>query len=520
MVLRKFCGRCVKVEEAEFRTDINFVSGLIVLLVTILINFFLSPYIVNKLGEEANGFVQLANNFIMFTSLITLSMNSMGGRFISFHYHKDKYEEVNHLYSSLFIGNIIIIGILIIPVVAFVANMEDIISISKVSTEDTQLLFLFAFINFFIMQFVEIFNISAYVMNRIYITNMLSAASKILNVLLLCSLFGFFKVKMYYVSLASLVASTILLCSSYTVRKRIFSRAKISWKYFDFHVIIRLLRSGIWNTINQCGNILMMGLDLLLTNLFIGASEMGVLSVAKIVPNVITQMVSTINNTFAPSLTIAYASGNKEALVKQIKSSIKLSTLLVSTCIMLLCVFGESFYRLWIPALDASRLNVLSVITCMAFIPLAGPTVLYNVFTTMNRLAGNSITFTIGGIINCILVYLLIKNTNLGIFAVAGVSSCVQICRNLCFVIPYAAKILELKWYTFYKDVFISILCGASCFLIGSIVKWCIDPYTWMSLCVSVSTAGILMLIINGSIFLTRYEKKAILCKIRMRINK
>ena len=45
-------------------TTINLISGIGVLIINVCISFFLSPYIIRTIGVEANGFVNLANNFI------------------------------------------------------------------------------------------------------------------------------------------------------------------------------------------------------------------------------------------------------------------------------------------------------------------------------------------------------------------------------------------------------------------------------------------------------------------------
>ncbi len=39
--------------------------------------------------------------------------------------------------------------------------------------------------------------------------------------------------------------------------------------------------SGIWNSVNQCGHLLLTGLDLLLSNLFVSPYAMGVVAVSK-----------------------------------------------------------------------------------------------------------------------------------------------------------------------------------------------------------------------------------------------
>ena len=106
------------------RTLFTLFTSMFAIVVTIATNFFLSPYIVETLGEEANGFTQLANNFVNYASLITVALNSMAGRFITLHYYKGNKEESNKFYSSVLIANLAIICFLIIPAAILLLKLE------------------------------------------------------------------------------------------------------------------------------------------------------------------------------------------------------------------------------------------------------------------------------------------------------------------------------------------------------------------------------------------------------------
>ena len=57
------------------KTIINLICSLMVLATNIIINFWLSPFIVKNIGVEANGFVTLANNFVTYAQLIVTALN-------------------------------------------------------------------------------------------------------------------------------------------------------------------------------------------------------------------------------------------------------------------------------------------------------------------------------------------------------------------------------------------------------------------------------------------------------------
>ena len=90
------------------QTIINIVAAVLNMLVMTLISFVLSPYIVDTLGVEANGFVGLAQNFISYAALISTALNSMGSRFMMMAYYNDEQEKFRRYYSSLLLTNLLL----------------------------------------------------------------------------------------------------------------------------------------------------------------------------------------------------------------------------------------------------------------------------------------------------------------------------------------------------------------------------------------------------------------------------
>ena len=172
------------------KTLLTLFTSMFAIVVTIATNFFLSPYIVETLGEEANGFTQLANNFVNYASLITVALNSMAGRFITMHYYKGDKEESNKFYSSIMIANVAIICFLIIPALILLFKLESVINIENSNVLYVKLLFAFVFGNFFVAQINSVLGIITYVSNKQYIVNTINSAKTVLNALCLLLFFS------------------------------------------------------------------------------------------------------------------------------------------------------------------------------------------------------------------------------------------------------------------------------------------------------------------------------------------
>ncbi len=287
---------------------------------------------------------------------------------------------------------------------------------------------------------------------------------------------------------------------------------------FDFVAVKELVSSGVWSLVTRLGSLLTDGLDLFITNIFINATAMGVLSLAKTIPALISSIVGSLVSVFSPNFTILFAQGKQKELHIAVRQSIKIMSVLANLPIIVLIVCGQRFFELWQPTQDAKMLQVLSLLTCAGLIFNGGINCIYDIFVVVNKLKVNAIALTVSGLLSTGIVFVLLKITDLGIFAVAGVSTCIIIVKNLLIVVPYGAKCLNMKWYELYPDVIKPVLFVA----VGSVIcvfatHWLTDG--WISLLFSCAITGILSLGIGYFIILGKEERNyvngIILTKVR-----
>ncbi len=497
------------------QTAINLATGIFTMLVSLGINFFLSSYIVSELGEEANGFSQLANNFVTYASLLTLAFNSMAGRFISVSYHENDFKRMKSYFSSVIICNMVVIFILLPISVMTIQNLERLIVIENADIQHVKYLFSCVFINFFANIVISIYSISTFVLNKIYIHNLLKAFQTALNGILLLVFFSVLQPKIYYVSLCAMLMTLIVMPLYVVIQKKLMPQLHFSFHDFRIDAVKQMLKSGIWNTVNQGGNLLMTGLDLLLANLFVSPAMMGLLSVAKVVPNAIINLATTLNTNFAPEIVMQFAKHDRDAMLHTLRSNMKISSVLISIPIVIFCSFGVAFFSLWVPSLDPKALTILSLLTCLALIPTAGTQTLYNVFTATNKLKVNSLAFVGTGLLNIGIVYHLLRHTALGIYAIAGVSSILTIFRSVIITLPYTAKLMNLPWYEFYKDMGLSMICAGINYCISIIVQMLFSTTNWIMLLVAIIITCILTLIADSFVILNHEDRDHLIGRMR-----
>ena len=451
------------------KTIINLICSISVLITNVIISFFLSPYIVKHIGVEANGFVTLANNFVTYANLIVTALNSMAARFITVEYVKKNYKKANLYYNSVFWGNLIV-------------HLENMIDVSSNLIWDVKILFSFIFFNFFITTGAPNWECGTYISNRLdrqYIPNMIVAIFRCIFLFL------------------------------------IFAR-ECSWK-----VIKELVGAGIWNSISSVGNILLSGLDLIICNVMLGATQMGILSLSKLLPNYMQQLSGAIQGAFAPELTINYATGNKEAVLSDISRAMKITSIIVTVPIMVIIIMGDKFFALWVPTQDAKLLQILSILSILGYMFTSGTQILYNVFTTVNKVKTNSVAMLLSGIISTVITLFLINFTDKGIYAVAGVSTFVNLIRNMTFTVPATAKYLGFKWYQFFPQVGMTVFSSILLVVLGYLIKPYLLAESWIQFFLAVIILGIMGIIVNMVLILNKNERtylfEIVMSKIKIR---
>lgn len=500
---------------------INMFANTLNLIANLAISFFITPIIIGKLGSESYGFVTLSNNFVNYISLITVALNSVSGRFITIKIHRNDYKGANIYYNSVLVANIVLTGILIVPSVIFIYNLEKLINISPSLVVQVKLLFALVFFSFFISIIGNVYYVATFARNRLELSAMRNMGLNVFRSVFLIAIFSIFKPNILWIGATSVIVSVLTVIVNYSLSKKLLPQLKINIKGFKLYAVKELLSSGCWNTLSQLGQTLLNGLDLLLTNLFVSPALMGVLAVSKTVPDVLGSIAGTLVSAFSPSYTILYAQGKIDELLKDIKQSIKIVGLIFGIPLGGWVVLGYEFFSLWVPTEDTALLYKLSIISSLGLLVNGGVSCIFNIFSVTNKLKVNSISLIVSGLLNSLIVLILLKTTNLSIYAVAGVSVVILIFRNLFVTIPYAAKsCLGQKWYFFYVDVLKTIINTAFVCAIGFVVKKLIPVTTWGELILDAIIIAVISLFAEFIFLLKKEEKKIILMKLTSSLNK
>lgn len=503
------------------RFVVNLISNFFSALSGVGISFFLTPYIVEHLGKEAYGFFPLSNNFIMYAGIITTALNSMSSRYITISLEKKDMKAVNTYFNSVLFGNILIsLGFIFISALFcfFIAHILD-IPINLFN--DVRLLFIFIFISLVINVSSAVFQVTAFALNRFDKLAFISIISNVLKLGALITLFSLFTPRIYFLGVAAVLTALYMFVANYRLTKKLLPEIQIDWAFFSKSALYIVLGSGIWNSVMAMSNVINTQLDLLIANHFFGASGMGFLSLTKFIPNAIYILLGIIVPIFLPEMLKAYAQNDMGKLKKTLNLSFQAIFLVVLVPLSVFFVYGEVFFKLWLPTQDAHALHILSVITLVPFIVHGTIETVYHVFVITNKLRMASFWGVFISILNFVLVIILCLYSSLGVYAIPVAALISGVFSHLTFTPLYAAYCLqESRWYFFKK-----ILRGLAGFtlLVGISYGWkqlhLFEINNWMMFIINSFIIGSLLLLVTFFMNFDRATRSTIFGKIRQKVN-
>lgn len=493
----------------SLNTYINIITSVGVMAVNLFISFWLSPYIIRTIGVEANGFVSLANNFVTYANLVVTALNAMAARFITIAYIQQDYKKANMYYNSVFWGNLIIVAVLLLPATYLVVKLENFIDVPADILLDVKILFSLVFLSFFVRTGFPNWDCGTAITNRMDLSYIPNMATSLLRCMMLVCMFTIWEPHVWYVSFTSMVIGfvTLVIAGYYTHKLTPELKVDLRKPICSWSAVKELVGSGIWSSIASSGNMLLSGLDLLICNTFIGATSMGILSLSKTLPNLLIQFSDSIRGAFGAELTIAFATGDRESLHRSLTRAMKITSVVVTIPAAGIVVMSDAFYALWVPTQDAKMLQTLTTLAILSYLINSGVVILFNVFSTVNKVKYNSMAMIASGLGSIIVTLLLIYFSDWDLYAVAGVSSVATICKNLFFTVPVASRLLGYKWYRFYPQVGTSALCAMLIIIIGAIVRSVMPVDTWLSFFLACIVIGILGMGTNLLIVLSKEER-------------
>ena len=487
---------------------VNTIATALNLVIQFGINFFLTSYLVRTVGSTAFGFWGLANNVVNYALIITTALNSMAARYIGIDYHRGNMRQASGYFSSVFIADLLFALIILLPSCIAILYIDRLISVPVDLLSDVRTLFYIVFANMCCNVVFAVFGCAFIIKNRLDLSSTINIISSIMKAALLVMLYWKFRPSIVYLGTATLCTSLFVAVSGVIFTKRITPELKLHYSYSSFDSVKTIVSSGVWNSLNQLSIVLLQGLDLLIANLFINATAMGLISVAGMIPGVISTCIFALANVFTPRFLELYSLKHYNDLFYELKKSVKLLTVITSIPISFLVSFGLAFYRLWIPSADVDSIYILSILVAM---PLFSGGILSSanyLYTVADKVKWQAIILLITGVMNVVIVFILLKTTNLGMYAIVGVSATIGLIRNIFFNGPLGSHCTNHGYTALWPDMFKSYGCLIGCIVLCSMINQLVELDSWVKLIVVGGSSSLSMTFLISFVLLSREQRR------------
>ena len=487
----------------------NIFSNWAMMFVSMIIAFFMSPFLVHNLGKEQYGIWALVLSIISYSGFLDAGMRQSLARYIPKYYAVKDYLKLNQVLSSTeaiyaLAGTLVIIGTLIIAF--FFADVFNV-------TEELLPVLRITLILIGLNEAIRFFFITRSALgpfHRYDIGNAIDILSAIANALIIVYFIG----KGYeLITLAIITIATALI--KFIIRsvyqKRLVPEVEYKIKYIDRQTIRELFEYGLVSFFIVIAWLVIFSSDNIIIGIFQTTTDVTYYSIALTLITYLRTLMSSIGVPLVPAVSHLDATSNLDEINDLfIKLSNYLYYLSTTICVGII-LFGSNFIYLWMGPDFQKTVNILHILIVPAAIYLP-------------QVTSNSILLGIGK--HRPLLYLLIGEATSKItlsliliqfWGIYGVAIGTAIPQTIIYLFIYPRlyhKITKASLSRFYLNSLRMIIASVifTC-PIGLLIKYYLLFDGWLGFAAAVSAVGIASGIGFWWKILTSYDKTRIVTK-------
>ena len=489
--------------------SINMIANIVSYSTNILVAFVLTPYLINKLGKETYSFYPIANTIVNYMAILMNAMNSIASRFVTISIVRNETEESNKYFSSTLAANLIMSAVVAIPMIVIVLFLEHFMDVPINSLAAVRTLFILMFTSTLINITATVFGIATFAKNRIDLRSLRELIVALVKLALYVLLYKFFPPSIVYVGVVILSTGVLNLIIQFIYTRKLLPEIHISVSYFSVRHVKELLASSCWTAVNSFGNQLLVGMSLILANVFYGANASGAYSIVNTVPQFLSGIISMMIGVFYPVITYAYAQKNKNELIASVKKSQRFVGVFGCSVATVFAALSKEFFILWTPNENANELAMYTYIIIIPYFFISCLWTLTNMNIIMNKVKIPAIITMLFGVLNIVLTFGSYKFLDVGLISLPIISTFLQVMWVGIFIPQYVNQQLCLPAKSFYGVLIRAVPCSIVLFFTIRFVKGFVNiTNSWISFILYGGFCGVIALIIFAMVI---FEPKKVL---------
>lgn len=460
---------------------INIITNILVFLLSVVINLFLTPFYIDTVGIEGLGLLRLALTIPMYTSLVTIFISGAVTRYLVIALQQHNIKQANSILSTSFLSLVLLIVVLIPVMLLIFLNLDLFLNVPINFQNEVFLLFVAVFSASMISLIGSVFMIPAQAYNRLEIVNVVGIVTTVVQTGLIVLLLSYFPKIISLVGVAFIVGAVISMALAVIVWKKLAPELHIRFSFLQKNTFLEISGTGSWLIVNHLGTLLFLYVDLLIVNMFFGAESTGEYSIGLQWSMLLRTMAGVFASVLTPIILISYAKNHLSRLLTVSRMGVKFMGLILALPIGLIAGFAAPLLTLWLGEEYAVLAPLLWLMLGHLVINLS-VTPLFALNTAYNRVKFPAIVSVLMGVLNLILAIWISIMYDYGIYGVALAGAIVLTLKNTIFIPVYSAKIMGVSNFTFLKEMAVGALFALGVFLIAWYVGESFSITSWLEL--------------------------------------
>ncbi len=412
---------------------------------SIVIAFFMMPFILHTLGDKMYGLWVFIGAFMGYMNYLDLGISSAVGRFVSRAIGRDDVDEVNTVISTSFILYLII-GVVVFLLTILLVICSRFFVQSPDELRIVRILILMAGLNLSIGFPTRSFGGVIHAHLRYEVTAGIRLTELLLRNILIVIFFnlGYRIVTLgFIVFCVSLLTYVLWIYFAFSVEKRL----RLNTTLFDRRRIREIFSYGIYSFIGRLAHILVHRVDSVVIASFVGLSAVAHYSIAATLVTYFSTFLFRSLGLIGPVFSQDEGRGNYEEIRRKLLLTTKISIYMTCFIGAMVLLYGKHFIVRWMGADYVDAYTVLVILippTVIMLMQQPSTSVLYNI-SRHKFLAWSG---ALEGICNLILSILLVKNY--GIVGVAIGTAIPMFVLRFCIQPIYVCHVLNISRWKYY----------------------------------------------------------------------
>lgn len=457
------CMDVAVVARGRSRLALNLLANAANVVVNLFVGIWFTRYLIDRLGVSAYGLVPLVSQVVSYLSLLTLSLNSTVGRYLTISLERGDVEAANRYFNTSVFGSLFASGVLLVPGILISLRPDSILYIPTQHLTSTRWLVSTTVGAFIVGLIISPFEVASFCRNRFDLRNLVSVSAVLVRVGVVLVLFSLLGASLSGVAAGILSGAVVAAIVALVVWGRLMPMLKLDIRGFSLGTLRTLASTGGWIVVNQIGTVLYLGIDLLIVNRLMGPDLGGRYAAVLQWSVLLRALAGAIAGVFAPTMLSLFAANDIQGLIRYSRNAIRLTGLLIALPIALICGFSEPLLELWLGPSFTVYAPLMMLLTFPLSINL-GVLPLFSIQVATNRVELPGIVTCAMGAANLGLALVLAGPVGWGMYGVAAAGAIMLTAKNAIFTPLYGARIMNAGMRTFQREsvLIFAVACSAT----------------------------------------------------------